>query len=563
MTDKQVADNVAAKIAQIRAKYLEQLPQELIALEKLAHSLQASKLDAETVHNLHQRLHKLTGSAGTFGLPSISQMSRPIEERLRDWKEQQLQSITVSKLQQLCEDIDALRSSLNQVKFQEALYLPENHHHSMNGKPQHIWLVDDDILLGKELTNQIESFGYNVTLFSCLKQVVTAIQQALPDLILIDVIFSEENKNSTQVLKLLPEFIAGNCPVIFMSAYDDFQSRVHAAQLGAEGFFLKPIDVPRLMGKMVDIFEKRYSAPPKILIVDDDESLAQHYRLILIAAGMQAQVLDQPENIISMVNTFNPELILMDLYMPDYSGPELAGVLRQFESWHSLPIVFLSSETNLDKQISAMQHGADDFLTKPISDSQLVSAVTVRIVRSRQLLAQITRDSLTGLLKHSAIKEHLDIEVKRSLRNKASMVVAMLDIDHFKAVNDTYGHAVGDVVICSVAAILRQRLRQYDVVGRYGGEEFVVVLPDCDLKSAYEILDELRIHFSKIKFRHHDAFFQCTLSGGLASTENHADMQGSELLIEADKACYLAKEQGRNLIRLAQDQDQDQDQDQE
>lgn len=554
MTDKQLADDVAAKIAQIRTNYTKQLPQELLALEKLAQTLQANNLDADTIYNLHQRLHKLTGSAGTFGLPSISLMSRPIEQCLRGWQEQQLQQISNQALQQLREDINALRSSLSQVKFQESLYLPESNSHSVNGKPQHIWLVEDDTLLGKELTNQIESFGYQVTMFSSLKQVAKTIQQELPDLMLVDVIFSEENKNSTEVLQLMPEFIEGNCPVIFMSAHDDFQSRVHAAQLGAEGFFLKPLDVPRLMGKMVDIFEKRQSAPPKVLIIDDDESLAQHYRLILISAGMEAEVLDQPENIITVVNSFNPELILMDLYMPDYSGPELAGVLRQFESWHSLPIVFLSSETNLDKQISAMQHGADDFLTKPISDSQLVSAVTVRIVRSRQLLAQITRDSLTGLLKHSAIKEHLDIEVKRSLRNKATMVVAMLDIDHFKAVNDTYGHAVGDVVICSVAAILRQRLRQYDVVGRYGGEEFVVVLPDCDLKSAHQILDELRIHFSKIKFRHHDTFFQCTLSGGLASTENHPDIQGTELLIEADKACYLAKDQGRNLIMPAQDE---------
>jgi diguanylate cyclase (GGDEF)-like protein len=554
MTDKKLANDIAEKIVQIRANYTKQLPQELLALEELAQSLQPNPLDADTIHTLHQRLHKLTGSAGTFGLPSISLMSRPIEQRLRGWQDQQLQSISNEALQQLREDINAVRSSLSQVKFQETLYLPENNRRSVNGKAQHIWLVEDDTLLGKELTNQIESFGYQVTMFSSLQQVAKTIQQELPDLMLVDVIFSEENKNSTEVLQLMPEFIAGNCPVIFMSAHDDFQSRVHAAHLGAEGFFLKPLDVPRLMGKMVDIFEKRQCAPPKVLIVDDDESLAQHYRLILIAAGMEAEVLDQPQNIISVVNSFNPELILMDLYMPDYSGPELAGVLRQFESWHSLPIVFLSSETNLDKQISAMQHGADDFLTKPISDNQLVSAVTVRIVRSRQLLAQITRDSLTGLLKHSAIKEHLDIEVKRSQRNKASIVVAMLDIDHFKAVNDTYGHAVGDVVICSVAAILRQRLRQYDVVGRYGGEEFVVVLPDCDLKSAYQILDELRIHFSKIKFRHQDNFFQCTLSGGLASTENHPDILGAELLIEADKACYHAKDQGRNLIMPAQNE---------
>ncbi len=551
MVDKNTNENLVKKLAQLQEKYLQSLPEELTYLEGLSKTLQANTLDALTISTLHQRLHKITGSAGTFGLPKLSQMSRSIEQRLKNWQDQELETISTVHLQALCEDIEELKQNMTEIESTVHSYLPTKQRPSFQEKAEHIWLVEDDPFLGQELSAQITSFGYEVTLYSSLKKVETAIKQGLPDLMLVDVIFADENKNSTDVLRLMPEFNARHCPVIFMSALDDFQSRIQATQLGAEGFCLKPLDVPRLMSKIEDIFAKRTAPVPRVLIVDDDSNLANHYKLVLLSAGMEAEVLENPKDILQVVMSFNPELVLMDVYMPDFTGPELAGVLRQHENWDSLPIVFLSSETDLDKQISAMEYGADDFLTKPISDSQLISAVTVRILRSRQLSALISRDSLTGLLKHSAIKDALSVEVNRSERSNTKVVVAMLDIDHFKEVNDTYGHAVGDVVISSVAAILRQRLRQYDIVGRYGGEEFVVVLPDCEIDSAYTIIEELRVHFSQVKFRHNDFFFNCTISAGLASTSTFEGSNGADLLIEADKAMYKAKQLGRNRVVIA------------
>lgn len=551
MVDKNKNENLVKKLAQLQEKYLQSLPEELTYLEGLSKALQANTLDALTISTLHQRLHKITGSAGTFGLPKLSQMSRSIEQRLKNWQDQELETISTVHLQALCEDIEELKQNISQVESAEHSYLPTKKRPSFQEKAEHIWLVEDDHFLGQELSAQITSFGYEVTLYSSLKKVETAIKQGLPDLMLVDVIFADENKNSTDVLRLMPEFNARHCPVIFMSALDDFQSRIQATQLGAEGFCLKPLDVPRLMSKIEGIFAKRTAPVPRVLIVDDDSNLANHYKLVLLSAGMEAEVLENPKDILQVVMSFHPELVLMDVYMPDFTGPELAGVLRQHENWDSLPIVFLSSETDLDKQISAMEYGADDFLTKPISDNQLISAVNVRILRSRQLSALISRDSLTGLLKHSAIKDALSVEVNRSERSNTKVVVAMLDIDHFKEVNDTYGHAVGDVVISSVAAILRQRLRQYDIVGRYGGEEFVVVLPDCEIDSAYTIIEELRVHFSQVKFRHNDFFFNCTISAGLASTSTFEGSNGADLLIEADKAMYQAKQSGRNRVVIA------------
>lgn len=198
-----------------------------------------------------------------------------------------------------------------------------------------------------------------------------------------------------------------------------------------------------------------------------------------------------------------------------------------------------------------MERGADDFLTKPISDLQLVAAVRARIARARQLEEQISRDSLTGLLKHASIKEAVELEVKRAQRLAKPVTLAMLDIDHFKAVNDNYGHAMGDVVIAAVATLLRQRLRQSDIIGRYGGEEFVAVLPDCDLENARLLLDDIRQRFSSLLYSHEGQSFSCTISVGLACSAQYPDSHGAELLVTADEALYRAKRGGRNQVQAA------------
>jgi len=141
---------------------------------------------------------------------------------------------------------------------------------------------------------------------------------------------------------------------------------------------------------------------------------------------------------------FTPDLILIDLYMPECNGTDLAKVIRQLDAFVSIPIVFLSAESNLDKQLFAMGLGGDDFLTKPIQSQHLISSVTSRIRRSRMLRSFMVRDSLTGLLNHTAIKDLLDGEVAGAIRQKKPLSFAMIDIDHFKQINDSYGRCRQD-----------------------------------------------------------------------------------------------------------------------
>lgn len=546
-------DAVAEAIALLRNDYLLRLPAEVTELQGLAAGLCGGEGDRAALNELYHRLHKLAGSGGTFGLSALSEQARVLEQSVKRRLDGALAGLDRAALNSFVEGLAALRESF----ANEAVAVTVTPHWPTGGRGgdtqrlAHLWLVEDDAFLGQELARLLGQFGYDVRLFTCVSDAETAAAAEQPDALVMDVMFPEEGINATEAVALRPAFQALACPILVVSAYGDFHSRAIAARLGAAGFLLKPLDVPRLVERLEQVLEERLATPYRVLIVDDDVSLSEHFGLVLRAAGIEIEVLNRPEEIIERVAAFRPELILLDVNMPGYSGPELATVIRHHDEWLALPIVYLSAETDLDKQLQALGRGADDFITKPISDAHLVAAVRVRAARSRQLADLMSRDSLTGLLKHSRIKEEVEIEIARARRSGKAVSVAMVDIDHFKSVNDTYGHAMGDRVIKAIAHLLRQRLRKSDLVGRYGGEEFVVLLPDCDEITAQQVIDDIRSSFSGLRFRHDGQEFACSFSAGIAGSARYPDQGGSVLLVAADTALYAAKHGGRNQVRVA------------
>lgn len=201
------------------------------------------------------------------------------------------------------------------------------------------------------------------------------------------------------------------------------------------------------------------------------------------------------------------------------------------------------------KQIAALGQGGDDFFTKPVEPDQLVAAIAARAQRGRTMRLYMERDGLTGLLSHSRIIEQLEVAVRRADRSGGRLAVAMVDIDGFKVVNDTYGHLVGDQVLKALAYLLRQRLRLSDMLGRFGGDEYVVVLPDTNARAAKEKLEVIRRHFNAIEHSTGSGQFTATLSCGVA--EFPAATTSLELIAAADDALYRAKRTGRNRIAVS------------
>ncbi len=503
------------------------------ACERREDEQQASR---EVLTDVYRRLHKLAGSAGTFGFDAIGSQARILEGGLKRWLEESDQAIDLQLVNVVSSQLQSMQVELApSLQTAPVIESPQE----VGTSSVTIWLIEEDANLGRHIREQLTNFSYDVRLFTSVPDACQHISEESPDILIVDAMAGVGHLSPLQAL---------SCPLLFISDCDTFDARMRAAQLNAHGYFLKPLNIPQLVNRLEQLLQERQSPPARILVVDDDQQLAAYYQLVLEAAGMEVRILETPRHIIEQLSSFRPELLLMDVHMPDYDGPDLASVVRQYDEWSSLPIVFLSAEMDLGKQVDALSHGADDFLTKPILAAQLVASIRVRVARSRTLSALLNKDSLTGLLKHASIKSAAINEISRGYRQSYSVVVAMVDIDHFKSVNDTYGHATGDVVIASVATLLRQRLRQTDMIGRYGGEEFLVVLPHCSAEDGRKRLEDIREYFSRLRFNQGEQEFACTLSSGMVCSLDVEEHDRDRLLVLADEALYRAKRGGRNQV---------------
>ena len=540
--------NIQAQLQALRESYAAQLPKKLEEIDTCWQMLSTGKWDPARAELLHRLTHSLAGSGSTFGFPKLGEISRSIEQLIKSWLQERVlpdvdqRAGVVALLAQLHQaaSVGASEEFLDRdtdtIKKDQAV-IPE--------QPL-IYLIEDNASIAEELTLQLDHFGYRIKVFTTSAGVADAVAAQPPDAFIVDINLPEGDIAGVELLDELQRRYGPDLPAIFISSHNDFSARLSAVRAGSEAYFVKPLEVASLIDRLDQLTRSDVSAPYRILAVDDDHALVAHYALLLRQAGMEVRTVTDAEDVMEAITDLKPELILMDVYMPTCSGLELAKLIRQQEAYLGIPIVFLSSETNLEKQYTAMRMGGDDFLTKPIQDQHLVSSVAVRAERAHTLSALMTKDSLTGLLKHTMIKERLAQELSRAKRTQSALSFAMIDIDKFKQVNDSYGHMMGDRIIKSLARMLQQRLRKCDSIGRYGGEEFAVVLPNCDLDSAVKVLEEIRTDFSELHYLHQGKEFSVTFSAGIAGNQNLES--ADELNQAADDALYEAKREGRNRV---------------
>ena len=413
-----------------------------------------------------------------------------------------------------------------------------------------IYLADDDPDSTEALAAQLQHFGYSIQSFTSLEALRVAVQEALPAAILMDILFPAGDPAGSEGIRAWQGEYNNLLPVFFLSARDDLAARLQAIRSGGQDYFVKPVDIGVLVDALDKIIVAEEPEPYRVLIVDDSKTQAKISALCLAQAGIKARTVNNPFDVLHAINEYRPDLLLLDLYMPECTGLELAQVIRQMRAFVSLPIAYLSAETDRVKQLAAVSQGGDDFLTKPIKPDHLIAAVKARIERYRQLQALMLRDSLTGLYNHTIIRERLGQEVARATRNNQPLALAMIDIDLFKKVNDTYGHATGDRVLKALAHLFTRRLRQSDVIGRYGGEEFVAILPNTSGEAACQVIDELRETFAQVRHISEGQAFGVTFSCGAATTPQY--QTPAALSEAADRALYRAKSEGRNRVVLAE-----------
>ncbi len=292
----------------------------------------------------------------------------------------------------------------------------------------------------------------------------------------------------------------------------------------------------------------------KILIADDQLPPAHLLQTQVRAWGYEALVVPDGFAALQALRAPNaPRLALLDWQMPGLNGIEVCRRLRAENDREYTYLVLVTGFSGRQVMLDGLEAGADDFLAKPIDSVELRARLgTGRriLTMQEQLCVLATRDSLTELYNRAAILAMLQRELARSQREGRPVSVLLADIDHFKHINDSYGHLVGDAVLREVAGRLQDTLRPYDAVGRYGGEEFLVVLPGCDGSTASGLAERLRQHVADRPVQTQQGNVAVTLSIGIAAWEGVGDAAPVELLRAADGAMYSAKNAGRNRTML-------------
>lgn len=544
-------DTLQEKLRLLGASYAAQLPEKIQQLEADWRDL-LQAWDGEKLQMLHRNAHSLTGSGATFGFVEVSKLAHVLEQTLKELINHDApasagqQAAVLRQMEDLKREVLGHENRAGSTTDLGTVAQPVLEKHCATL----VFVVDDDKEVSQGLALQLENFGFKVMAFNALPEFSEAIKHSPQAVVLMDIEFPGNILGGIEAVNEMQQVRDVHTPVLFISSHAGLDTRLAAVSAGGMGYFTKPVNIGNLIDKLDELTAVKPQEAFRVLIIDDEEQVSAYHSAILKQAGIVVRVVNDPMRTMGALLEFDPDIILMDLYMPECNGLELAKVIRQMDDFVSIPIVFLSAESNLDKQFSAMAEVGDDFLIKPIQPVHLVSAVTSRIHRSRLLRSFMVRDSLTGLLNHTSVKEQLNREVARARRNKTPLSFAMVDIDHFKQVNDSYGHFAGDRVIKSISRLLRQRLRDSDVVGRYGGEEFAVILSGTAGEAAVRVLDEIRISFSKLQHSSEGREFSVTFSCGVAEISVFNDEV--QLGEAADKALYQAKNAGRNCVILAQ-----------
>jgi two-component system, cell cycle response regulator len=299
-----------------------------------------------------------------------------------------------------------------------------------------------------------------------------------------------------------------------------------------------------------------------ILIAEDDMISRRLLEATLIRWGYEVVVTrDGVEALEVLQGTEAPPLAILDWMMPGMDGVEVCRKVRQRGQEPYIYLLLLTTKGRKENIIEGLDAGADDYLTKPFDPHELqvrlragkrIVTLQAELIEARETLRiQATHDPLTGVWNRRAILEILGNELARSRREGLSVAVAIADLDHFKRINDTYGHVAGDTVLCESVSRMRALLRPYDAIGRYGGEEFLTVLPGCTSQDAFRLADRLRVGIGQEPVKIPEGSIDVTGSLGVAASDAITGPDPTALIHAADTALYRAKAGGRNRVELA------------
>ncbi|MBE0469836.1 MAG: PAS domain-containing protein [Methyloprofundus sp.] len=406
--------NASDAMQALQRKYRATLADRIKQIYTQFNKLSLSDWQWADLAELHHQIHSLTGSAGTFGLQSLSNAASQLEVRIKNW----LDAHSVPNEQDWTALADELKCidqlTQNLLKMEAPNLKPRPNQAIKNNLEPRLYLLEDDEQQANHMALALQEDGFKVEVFGNVASFRSALSVQCPDAVVLDLILAEGEDAG---LSLLADMKAEqNChvPVVCVSVRDDFDARIAAYRAGASRYMHKPVQPEALIGVLNSLTGRLAAEPYRVVLVDDDEILLEVQSYILESSGMEVKALTDPSKIFDTLDRFCPDVLILDVYMPDVSGPELAAIIRERDDYLSLPILFLSAESDMKQQLQALSLGGDDFLVKPVHPEHLISAVTARARRARQsgALQNRLRNTLYEREReHLALNQHVIISI--------------------------------------------------------------------------------------------------------------------------------------------------------
>lgn len=447
-------------------------------------------------------------------------------------------------------------------------------------------LVVDDILPNvKLLEAKLASEYYDVLTATSGPEALEKVRVDSPDIVLLDVMMpGMDGFEVCSEIKSDPEF--AHIPVVMVTALTDASDRVRGLEAGADDFLSKPLNDTALMARVrslvrlkmtVDEWRVRENTASQLGVVEESSTVMNEpveKAKILVVEDQEydsdkfVETLKEDDDIVEVVKTGadamsrvvegDYDLMVISLNLRDEDGLRLCSHLRSSERARSVPILMVAADEDMSRIAHGLEIGAHDYILRPVDKNELLARVRTQVRRKRFQerlkssyeisLSMALTDSLTGLYNRRYFEVHLQKLLQRNETSRKSLGILIMDIDHFKNVNDTYGHAVGDEILKEFSHRIQDKLRGFDMVARLGGEEFVALLPDVTESMAHIVAERLRSAIADEPFKCDvpEGELKITTSIGGTLVQRGIKVDPDQVMKEADDSLYEAKENGRN-----------------